>query len=205
EHAEAARARAPHRPQAAHAVGRRAAARRNRARAGERSPAPPGGRAHRQPRPSARARHHGHHRRRARARDHRRGGNPRSGAARALPPSARRARRRAARLRERPGGVLDPAAAARSDSRVMDVRMSRRIRAALRAGARSAAERPAVFLLAVVTMSAGLLVLGAYLLVVANLRSVLARAGEDLRLVAFTELRAPANDERGGALAGEMR
>ena len=87
----------------------------------------------------------------------------------------------------------------------MDVRMSRRIRAALRAGARGAAERPAVFLLAVATMSAGLLVLGAYLLVVANLRGVLARAGADLRLVAFTELHAPANDERVAALAERMR
>src|SRR5262249_13175902 len=63
---------------------------------------------------------------------------------------------------------------------------------------------PAVFLLAVATMSAGLLVLGAYLLLVANLRSVLARAGEDLRLVAFTELRGPASDERVGALAEQI-
>ena len=87
----------------------------------------------------------------------------------------------------------------------MDVRMSRRIRAALRAGARGAAERPAVFLLAVVTMSAGLLVLGAYLLVVANLRGVLARAGADLRLVAFTDLRGPAADEKVAALAERIR
>jgi cell division transport system permease protein len=87
----------------------------------------------------------------------------------------------------------------------MDVRMSRRIRAALRAGARGAAERPAVFLLAVVTMSAGLLVLGAYLLLVANLRGVLARAGEDLRLVAFTDLRASEADERVAALAEKIR
>jgi cell division transport system permease protein len=87
----------------------------------------------------------------------------------------------------------------------MDVRLSRRIRAALRAGARGAGERPAVFMLAVATMSAGLLVLGAYFLVVANLRGVLVRAGADLRLVAFTELRAPAGDEKVTALAARIR
>src|SRR5262249_6684198 len=185
--------------------GRRAAARGDRACARERPATTSGRRADGQPRPGPRARHHGHHRGRARARDHGGRGHARPSAARALPAPARGARRRAAGLGEGPGGVRDIAAPALSDSRVMDVRMSRRIRAALRAGARGAAERPAVFLLAVATMSAGLLVLGAYLLVVANLRGVLARAGEDLRLVAFTELRAPANDERGGALAGEMR
>jgi len=59
---------------------------------------------------------------------------------------------------------------------VIDVHSTRRIAAALRAGARGAGERPLVFALAVATMAAGLLVLGAYLLVIANLRGVLARA-----------------------------
>ncbi|HTO56035.1 MAG TPA: permease-like cell division protein FtsX [Myxococcota bacterium] len=88
---------------------------------------------------------------------------------------------------------------------MIDGRVSRRIRAALRTGARGASERPLVFLLAVATMAAGLLVLGAYLLVVANLRGVLARAGEDLRLVAFTELRGAATDEKVSALAARIR
>ena len=86
-----------------------------------------------------------------------------------------------------------------------DARATRRIGAALRAGARGARERPLVFLLAVATMAGGLLVLGAYLLVVANLRGVLARAGEDLRLVAFTELRGAANDGAVTALDARIR
>jgi len=88
---------------------------------------------------------------------------------------------------------------------VTDARATRRIGAALRAGARGARERPLVFLLAVATMAGGLLVLGAYLLVVANLRGVLARAGEDLRLVAFTELRGAANDGAVTALEARIR
>ncbi len=83
--------------------------------------------------------------------------------------------------------------------------MSRRVAAALRAGARGALERPLVFLLAVATMAAGLLVLGAYLLVVANLRGVLARAGDELVLVAFTELRAAASDSAVAALEASLR
>jgi cell division transport system permease protein len=87
----------------------------------------------------------------------------------------------------------------------MDARASRRISAALRAGARGASERPLVFLLAVATMAAGLLVLGAYLLVVANLRGVLARAGEELRLVAFTELRGAPGDAAVTSLEARIR
>jgi len=87
----------------------------------------------------------------------------------------------------------------------MDVRSTRRIGAALRAGARGASERPLVFALAVATMSAGLLVLAAYLLVIANLRGVLARAGADLRLVAFTELRGGESDDAVAALAARLR
>src|SRR5262245_30770874 len=88
---------------------------------------------------------------------------------------------------------------------MMDVRMSRRIAAALRAGARGALERPMVFLLAVATMAAGLLVLGAYLLVVANRRGVLARAGDELALVAFTELRGDASDSEVATLEKHVR
>jgi len=88
---------------------------------------------------------------------------------------------------------------------VIDVRSTRRIAAALRAGARGAGERPLVFALAVATMAAGLLVLGAYLLVIANLRGVLARAGAELRLVAFTELRGAEGDEPVAALAAKLR
>ena len=80
---------------------------------------------------------------------------------------------------------------------MIDPRSARRLGAALRTGARGARERPLVFALSVATMAAGLLVLGAYLLLVANLRGVLDRAGAELRLVAFTELHA-------GAPAGEV-
>ncbi|MFI5316675.1 MAG: cell division protein FtsX [Myxococcota bacterium] len=87
----------------------------------------------------------------------------------------------------------------------MDVRLTRRIRAALRSGARGASERPLVFALAVATMAGGLLVLGAYMLVVANLRGVLARAGADLRLVAFTELHGAASAGEVSALEARIR
>ncbi|HTO69865.1 MAG TPA: permease-like cell division protein FtsX [Myxococcota bacterium] len=88
---------------------------------------------------------------------------------------------------------------------MIDARSTRRIAAALRAGARGARERPLVFGLAVATMAAGLLVLGTYLLVIANLRGVLARAGADLRLVAFTELRGAESDDAVTALAAKLR
>jgi cell division transport system permease protein len=88
---------------------------------------------------------------------------------------------------------------------VIDTRLTRRIRAALRAGARGAGERPLVFLLAVATMAAGLLVLGAYMLVVANLRGVLARAGAELRLVAFTDFSAETPADQVAALAARVR
>jgi cell division transport system permease protein len=84
------------------------------------------------------------------------------------------------------------------------VRSTRRILAALRAGARGARERPLVFALAVATMSAGLLVLGTYLLVIANLRGVLVRAGADLRLVAFTDLHGAESDDAVAALAAKL-
>jgi len=88
---------------------------------------------------------------------------------------------------------------------LIDVRLTRRIRAALRSGARGARERPLVFALAVATMAGGLLVLGTYMLVVANLRGVLARAGADLRLVAFTDFGASTPAAQVGALEARMR
>lgn len=88
---------------------------------------------------------------------------------------------------------------------MIDPRSARRLGAALRSGARGPRERPMVFALSVLTMAAGLLVLGAYLLLVANLRGVLDRAGEQLRLVAFTELHAGASAEQVAALEARLR
>jgi cell division transport system permease protein len=85
---------------------------------------------------------------------------------------------------------------------VIDIRSARRLSVSLRSGLRGARERPLVFGLSVATMAAGLLVLGTYLLVAANLRGVLERVGADLRLVAFTSLggaAAPAGIEALGA------
>ncbi len=68
---------------------------------------------------------------------------------------------------------------------MIDVRSARRLAVCLRSGLRGARERPMVFGLSVATMAAGLLVLGSYLLIAANLRGVLERVGADLKLVAF--------------------
>jgi cell division transport system permease protein len=70
---------------------------------------------------------------------------------------------------------------------MMDVRAARRLGAALRSGFRGARERPLLFVLSVATMAAGLSILAAYLLAVANLRGVIERVGAELRLVAFVE------------------
>jgi cell division transport system permease protein len=86
----------------------------------------------------------------------------------------------------------------------MDPKSLRRLASALRSGLRGARERPLVFALSVGTMSAGLLVLGAYLLLVANLRGVLQRAGDELRLVAFTELHGGADSPDVSALAKRL-
>jgi cell division transport system permease protein len=85
---------------------------------------------------------------------------------------------------------------------VIDIRSARRLAVSFRSGLRGARERPLVFGLSVATMAAGLLVLGTYLLIAANLRGVLERVGADLRLVAFTSLggaAAPAGIEALGA------
>jgi len=88
---------------------------------------------------------------------------------------------------------------------VIDVRSARRLGVSLRAGLRGARERPLVFALSVATMAAGLLVLGTYLLIVANLRGVLERVGADLRLVAFTSTGAAAAPEEIEALEARLR
>ncbi len=61
----------------------------------------------------------------------------------------------------------------------------RRLISAARSGLRGIRATPLVFLLSVTTMASGLLLLGSYLLVVQNMRSVLDRFGHDLKVVAF--------------------
>lgn len=80
----------------------------------------------------------------------------------------------------------------------MEAQALRRLGVALRSGLRGARERPLLFVLSVSTMAAGLLVLGTYLLIVANLRGVLERVGAELRLVAFLE---PASEGAPGEVA----
>jgi cell division transport system permease protein len=77
---------------------------------------------------------------------------------------------------------------------VTDARDLRRLTAALRAGVRGVRATPFVFALSVGTMAAGLLLLAGYLLVVDNMRAALDRFGRELRLVAFLEDSAAAND-----------
>ncbi len=69
----------------------------------------------------------------------------------------------------------------------MDARTTRRLLTALKSGLRGTRETPLVFLLSVATMAGGLLVLAGYLLIVQNMRGVLERFGDDLRIVAFLE------------------
>ncbi|MCP4004437.1 MAG: hypothetical protein GY725_09605 [bacterium] len=68
---------------------------------------------------------------------------------------------------------------------MIDARTARRLSVALRSGLRGTRETPFVFLVSVATMAGGLLVLAGYLLIVQNMRGVLERFGEDLRIVAF--------------------
>jgi cell division transport system permease protein len=88
---------------------------------------------------------------------------------------------------------------------MIDIRSARRLAVSLRSGLRGARERPLVFALSVATMAAGLLVLGAYLLIVANLRGVLDRVGADLRLVAFTPAGAESSEADVAALGAKLR
>ena len=88
---------------------------------------------------------------------------------------------------------------------MIDIRSARRLGVSIRSGLRGARERPLVFGLSVATMAAGLLVLGAYLLIAANLRGVLERVGAELRLVAFTSLGAAAGPAGVEALGARLR
>jgi len=88
---------------------------------------------------------------------------------------------------------------------VIDIRSARRLSVSLRSGLRGARERPLVFALSVGTMAAGLLVLGSYLLIAANLRGVLERVGADLKLVAFTSAGATSTQSQVDALAARLR
>ncbi|MEX2206702.1 MAG: permease-like cell division protein FtsX [Myxococcota bacterium] len=87
----------------------------------------------------------------------------------------------------------------------MDVRSARRLAVSLRSGVRGARERPLVFALSVATMAAGLLVVGSYLLIAANLRGVLERVGAELKLVAFTSAGATSTKQEIDALAARLR
>ena len=88
---------------------------------------------------------------------------------------------------------------------MIDIRGARRLAVSLRSGLRGARERPFVFGLSVATMTAGLLVLGTYLLIAANLRGVLERVGADLRLVAFMSAGKAAAPSEIDALAARLR
>ena len=88
---------------------------------------------------------------------------------------------------------------------MIDIRAVRRLAVCVRSGLRGARERPLVFALSVATMAAGLLVLGTYMLIAANLRGVLERVGADLKLVAFTSLGAAAAPDEVEALGARLR
>jgi cell division transport system permease protein len=84
----------------------------------------------------------------------------------------------------------------------MDARDWRRLATAVRSGLRGVRATPLVFASSVCTMAAGLIVLGAYLLLVHNMRTVVERFGADFRVVAFVERELPA--ERVEALRSEL-
>jgi cell division transport system permease protein len=81
---------------------------------------------------------------------------------------------------------------------VIDARAARRVWSAARSGVRGLRSAPAVFAVSVATMAAGLCVLGAYLLVVQNMRGVLASFGDELRVVVYL---APGTDPAVEAVA----
>jgi cell division transport system permease protein len=74
---------------------------------------------------------------------------------------------------------------------VIDARALRRCATALGSGLRGIRTSPLIFTLSIATMAAGLLLLGAYLLVVRNMREVLASFGEDIRVIAYLEVGEP--------------
>jgi cell division transport system permease protein len=69
-----------------------------------------------------------------------------------------------------------------------DLRHWRRLSTALRSGLRSARTNPVVFTTSVATTAAGLVLLGALLLIVINMRNTLARFGGGVNVVAFLPL-----------------
>ena len=83
-------------------------------------------------------------------------------------------------------------------------RATRRLITAWRNGLRGFWAAPLVSAVSISTMAAGLLVLGAYLLFVGNMRSVLEEFGSDLRLVAFTPDGEELPPERAAALARDL-
>ncbi len=81
---------------------------------------------------------------------------------------------------------------------------TRRFVLAWRNGLRGFFAAPLVAAVSVGTMAAGLLVLGAYLLIVGNMRGVLDEFGRELRLVAFAPEADPPSAEAAAALAREL-
>jgi cell division transport system permease protein len=67
----------------------------------------------------------------------------------------------------------------------MNTRLARRLASSLRSGLRGIHATPFVFAASVGTMAAGLLLLGMFLLVVGNMRGVIERFGNELRVVAY--------------------
>jgi cell division transport system permease protein len=67
----------------------------------------------------------------------------------------------------------------------MELSRPRRLRAAARSALKGLRATPLIFLASAGTMAAGLLLLGVYLLLLENMRSVLDQAGDELKLVAY--------------------
>lgn len=86
----------------------------------------------------------------------------------------------------------------------MEVADARRLSTALRSGLRGVRVAPLVFGLSVGTMSAGLLLLASYLLVLHNMRSVLDHVSEGLRVVAYLAPGATRDAEAAGALRASL-
>ncbi len=70
---------------------------------------------------------------------------------------------------------------------MIEIEVIRRILTSVRSALRGIRSAPLVFVISVTTLSAGLLLLGTYLLIVQNMRGVLENFGQDLKLVAFLD------------------
>lgn len=86
-----------------------------------------------------------------------------------------------------------------------DARSLRRLWTSIRASVRGLRATPLVFAASVGTMAAGLLLLGAYLLIVQNMHRVLERFGSELRITVYLESELIADSARLEALAQELR